>query len=153
MYSQERVPHYRELFARRKFDPRAVSSLADLARLPFLTKDIIRASGAGLRAEGAENMKRFSTTGSSGDPLQFYIGKGRISHDVAAKWRATRWWGVDIGDPEIVAWSSPIELSAQDRVRRARDPALRLSRQFEYSSPLPGARRRLPEQRGRTGLP
>ncbi len=36
-----------------------------------------------------------------------------MSHDVAAKWRATRWWGVDIGDPEIVVWGSP------DRARRA----------------------------------
>ena len=48
-----------------------------------------------------------------------------ISHDVAAKWRATRWWGVDIGDPEIVVWGSPIELGAQDRLRRVRDRLLR----------------------------
>jgi phenylacetate-CoA ligase len=32
-------------------------------------------------------------------------GPDRVSHDVAAKWRATRWWGVDIGDPEIVVWA------------------------------------------------
>jgi phenylacetate-CoA ligase len=44
---------------------------------------------------------------------------------VAAKWRATRWWGVDIGDPEIVVWGSPIELGAQDRVRVLRDALLR----------------------------
>jgi phenylacetate-CoA ligase len=44
---------------------------------------------------------------------------------VAAKWRATRWWDVDIGDPELVVWGSPIELGAQDRVRRLRDTVLR----------------------------
>jgi phenylacetate-CoA ligase len=44
---------------------------------------------------------------------------------VAAKWRATRWWGVDIGDPEIVVWGSPIELTAQDRIRQFRDRLLR----------------------------
>jgi phenylacetate-CoA ligase len=55
----------------------------------------------------------------------FFIGRERISHDVAAKWRATRWWGVDIGDPEIVIWGSPIELSAQDRMREWRDRLLR----------------------------
>jgi phenylacetate-CoA ligase len=48
-----------------------------------------------------------------------------VSHDVAAKWRATRWWGVDIGDPEIVVWGSPIELGAQDRVRAIRDKLMR----------------------------
>ncbi|MDD5330461.1 MAG: AMP-binding protein, partial [Sulfuricella sp.] len=54
-----------------------------------------------------------------------HMGRERISHDVAAKWRATRWWGVDIGDPEVVVWGSPIELGAQDRVRLARDRILR----------------------------
>jgi phenylacetate-CoA ligase len=53
------------------------------------------------------------------------VGKARKSHDVAAKWRATRWWGVDIGDPELVVWGSPIELGAQDQVRRLRDAVLR----------------------------
>jgi phenylacetate-CoA ligase len=32
---------------------------------------------------------------------------------------------VDIGDPEIVVWGSPIELGAQDRVRRWRDALMR----------------------------
>ena len=55
---------------------------------------------------------------------------------MAAKWRATRWWGVDIGDPELVVWGSPIELGAQDRIRRVRDGLLRshLLPAFEMSS-------------------
>ncbi|SDA27936.1 phenylacetate-CoA ligase [Nitrosospira sp. Nsp18] len=68
---------------------------------------------------------RFNTGGSSGEPLIFYIGKERVSHDVAAKWRATRWWDVDIGDREIVVWGSPIELGAQDGVRAIRDRLFR----------------------------
>ena len=44
---------------------------------------------------------------------------------VAAKWRGTRWWGVDIGDREIVVWGSPIELTTQDRFRHFRDRLLR----------------------------
>jgi len=56
---------------------------------------------------------------------------------VAAKWRATRWWGVDIGDPEIVVWGSPIELGAQDRMRAWRDRVMRtrLLPAFEMSAP------------------
>src|SRR4029434_1424698 len=38
---------------------------------------------------------------------------------------ATRWWDVDIGDPEIVVWGSPIELGAQDWTRSIRDFLLR----------------------------
>jgi phenylacetate-CoA ligase len=68
---------------------------------------------------------RYNTGGSSGEPLVFFMGRGRVSHDVAAKWRATRWWGVDIGDPEIVLWGSPIELGRQDRIKAIRDAVFR----------------------------
>ena len=119
------VPYYRELFARLGFDPRALRQLADLRALPLLDKATIRAHTEALKHTQARGLARFNTGGSSGEPLIFFIGNERVSHDVAAKWRATRWWGVDIGDPEIVVWGSPIELAAQDRVRRLRDALLR----------------------------
>lgn len=119
------VPYYRQMFADAGFDPRAVHSTEALLRLPTLTKRCIKAEGERLVADGAEKLSRFNTGGSSGEPLVFYLGNERISHDVAAKWRATRWWGVDIGDPEIVLWGSPIELGSQDRLRAFRDRLLR----------------------------
>jgi phenylacetate-CoA ligase len=120
------VPYYRELFATLGFDPaRDLASLADLRRLPRLDKTTIRANGDRMKAADAVGLARFNTGGSSGEPLIFYIGRERVSHDVAAKWRATRWWNVDIGDPEVVVWGSPIELGAQDGVRAMRDNMLR----------------------------
>nr|WP_315227832.1 AMP-binding protein [uncultured Albidiferax sp.] len=121
----QNVPYYRDLFARTGFDPAQVQSVADLARLPFLTKAVIKANTDALRHAHAQGLARFNTGGSSGEPLVFFIGKKRVSHDVAAKWRATRWWGVDIGDPEIVVWGSPIELGGQDRIKQLRDQMLR----------------------------
>jgi phenylacetate-CoA ligase len=122
----EQVPYYRELFELQGFRPAALERLEQLQELPFLTKDIIRANQERLMAADASHtLSRFNTGGSSGEPLIFYIGKERISHDVAAKWRATRWWGVDIGDPEIVIWGSPIELGAQDYIKALRDRLLR----------------------------
>jgi phenylacetate-CoA ligase len=120
----KKVPYYGRLFDELRFDPRAIASLHDLERLPFLTKDVIRKNLEDLKARGAR-LSLFNTGGSTGEPLQFFIGKERVSHDVAAKWRATRWWGVDIGDPEVVVWGSPIELGVQDRVRELRDRVLR----------------------------
>lgn len=119
------VPYYKSLFKRIGFDPRELKTTQDLQRLPFLGKPEIRAYAEQLKSEKAQSLARFNTGGSSGEPLIFFIGNERVSHDVAAKWRATRWWGVDIGDPEIVVWGSPIELSAQDRVRMLRDRLLR----------------------------
>ena len=69
----------------------------------------------------AHSLIRSNAGGSTGEPLIFYLGKRRISADIAAKMRATRWWGVDIGDPEIVIWGSPVELSRQNILRNLRD--------------------------------
>lgn len=124
-HAQHHVPYYRELFARLGFQAEQVSSLKDLQALPFLNKAEIRGNTEALKSELASGLARFNTGGSSGEPLIFFIGKERVSHDVAAKWRATRWWDVDIGDREIVVWGSPIELGAQDNVRALRDKIFR----------------------------
>src|SRR5450755_4078560 len=132
----EHVPYYRDLFRTFEIVPARIASLAELQRLPVLTKPIIRKEIERLKSDRARGLARFNTGGSSGEPLVFYIGKQRVSRDVAAKWRATRWWGVDIGDPEIVVWGSPIELGAQDRMRNFRDRVMRteLLPAFEMSN-------------------
>jgi len=124
-HAQKHVPYYRKLFSETGFKPDYIQSISDLAQIPFLDKSIIRTNSEEIKSEIAQDLDRFNTGGSSGEPLIFYIGKKRVSHDVAAKWRATRWWGVDIGDPEIVVWGSPIELNVQDNIRIIRDRLLR----------------------------
>jgi len=130
------VPFYVERFRDIGFEPTALRTAADLQALPLLDKAQMRAAGDRLKAGDAGPLTRYNTGGSSGEPLIFYTGKARKSHDVAAKWRATRWWGVDIGDPELVVWGSPVELGAQDRVRQLRDALLRsrLLPAFEMSA-------------------
>jgi phenylacetate-CoA ligase len=124
-HAEAHVPYYRSLFAEIGFEAKDVHSLAHLQCLPLLDKSKIRSNTEALKSENAQSLHRFNTGGSSGEPLIFYIGKERVTHDVAAKWRATRWWGVDIGDREMVVWGSPIELGAQDRIRALRDRLFR----------------------------
>ena len=119
------VPFYQSMFAQYGFNPESLRSTDDLQKLPFLTKAIIRSNTSALKHQQAQGLIRFTTGGSTGEPLQFFVGKQRISHDVAAKWRATRWWGVDIGDPEVVVWGSPIELGKQDIFKHWRDMLFR----------------------------
>lgn len=125
MYVNRQVPYFRQLFNELGFEPGKIAALTDLQRLPLLDKSVIRAHLDALRSDNAHGLARFNTGGSSGEPLVFFIGKERVSHDIAAKWRATRWWGADIGDPEIVVWGSPIELGAQDTLRALRDQLFR----------------------------
>lgn len=119
------VPYYRQLFSSLGITAADIKTVEDLTQLPFLTKAVIREQFDQLTADTSSGLKRFNTGGSSGQPLIFMLGNERVSHDVAAKWRATRWWGVDIGDKEIVAWGSPIELGAQDKMRLLRDALFR----------------------------
>ena len=135
-HAGQHVPYYRDLFTRLGFDPKSANGIESLQALPFLTKTEIRAHTERLKSDQAVGLAPFNTGGSSGEPMAFFIGKERVSHDVAAKWRATRWWGVDIGDPEIVLWGSPIELTSQDRLRRWRDALMRtqLLPAFEMSA-------------------
>jgi phenylacetate-CoA ligase len=131
-----RVPYVRRLFDSHGLSPGDIRQVDDLRRLPLMDKSTIRAHASELKARDAKGLARFNTGGSSGEPLVFYIGRERVAHDVAAKWRATRWWDVDIGDREIVVWGSPIELGAQDRIRALRDRVLRtrLLPAFELSA-------------------
>lgn len=137
-HAAEHVPYYRALFRRLGFASPGSASLEDLARIPFLEKADIRANLEGLKSDRAAHLTCSNTGGSTGEPMRFYLGRERVSHDVAAKWRATRWWGVDIGDPEIVVWGSPIELNSQDRLRAARDALMRteLLPAFEMSGEM-----------------
>lgn len=133
----ENVPYYRNLFRDRQFSPAGVQSLSDLTPLPFLDKPTIRANTDTLKSERSGRLVKYNTGGSSGEPLVFYMGMGRVSHDVAAKWRATRWWDVDIGDSEVVLWGSPIEIGKQDRIKAIRDRLFRshLLPAFQMSEP------------------
>jgi phenylacetate-CoA ligase len=131
------VPYYRDLFVRCGFDPASLRSLEELRALPLLDKPTIRANTDALQSKRAGKLIKYNTGGSSGEPLVFYMGMGRVSHDVAAKWRATRWWNVDIGDTEVVLWGSPIEIGKQDRIKAIRDRLFRshLLPAFEMSDP------------------
>lgn len=82
---QIHVPYYRQLFATLGFEPADLDSVKKLAELPLLSKPEIRQHLDEMKADDAKRLARFNTGGSSGEPLIFYIGSRRVSHDVAAK--------------------------------------------------------------------
>ncbi len=119
------VPYYQSLLDQHGIDPKQINSTQDLATIPLLGKAEIKQHFEQLKSKNAGPVSQFNTGGSSGTPLIFLLGNERVSHDVAEKWRATRWWDVDIGDKEIVAWGSPIELNSQDKIKLIRDKLFR----------------------------
>lgn len=116
------VPHYREqLHAAGLVRPEAVT-LEDLGRLPVLERDTLRTQADRLIAPAwRDRLIRYSTGGSTGQPLVFYTDKHREACLNAQKLRARAWFGVLPGDRQVDFWGSPIEMDRQTRVRRLKD--------------------------------
>ena len=64
---------------------------------------------------------RYTTGGSSGEPLIFYFGRDRQAADAATRFRGRRWWGVEPGARELYLWGAPVELGRTDRLKSLRD--------------------------------
>jgi phenylacetate-CoA ligase len=102
------------------------SMLDDLMHLPTLTRADVRANLEQMvwRDSPHGRPRRYTTGGSSGEPLIFYTDAARQAADWAARFRARSWWGIRPGDPEIWLWGAPVELHVQDRLRAWRDRLL-----------------------------
>lgn len=97
-------------------------TLEDLRRLPTMDKADARENRdqiAWLSVPGGAFL--YNTGGSSGQPLIFYYGRWRQASDTAGRFRAHRWWGIDVGDPEVWLWGAPVELNKTDRIKALRD--------------------------------
>jgi phenylacetate-CoA ligase len=72
------VPYYKKLFDEHKLHPSKITTLQDLQTIPLLTKEIIRQNRDRLKASNypAHAFESFSTGGSTGQPLRFFIEKG-----------------------------------------------------------------------------
>ena len=80
-HAYENVPYYRRIFDERHLKPEDIQQIADLKKLPFLTKEIIRDNLRDLTAKNytQDELEYVTTGGSTGIPLGFYYHKG-ISH-------------------------------------------------------------------------
>jgi phenylacetate-CoA ligase len=84
-YAAETVPYYRDLFARERIDPRSIAGAGDLASLPVLERDEVRAEPARFVAEtpAGRSGVRFVTSGTTGSPLEFRHDRASLLRNVA----------------------------------------------------------------------
>lgn len=98
------APYYRQLFAQIGFEPRRdFQSLADLSRIPILTKELARINAPELKAgefPGSSVIER--TSGSTGVPFEIAISTEQIVLEKAAVWRHWRWAGYRFRDPMAI---------------------------------------------------
>ncbi len=100
-------------------------TLDEFKKLPTMTRKDIQQHGNEMAWHNVPGgCFRYTTGGSCGQPLIFNYGRSRQASDAAGRIRARRWWGVNVGDPEIYLWGAPVELNKTDRIKTIRDRLL-----------------------------
>lgn len=106
VHAKERIPYYREVFAKTRFEPEGVTSRADLEVLPVLTREIVRERYRDLvdPAYARINFKK-GTSGSTGTPLKFEYSPESEWWRQAIKVRGYEWSGYRPGAKTFFYWA------------------------------------------------
>jgi len=100
-------------------------TLEEFRTLPTMNKKDAQMHGSEMVWKNVPGgLYQYSTGGSSGQPLIFQFGRMRQASDAAGRIRARRWWGVNVGDPEVYLWGAPVELNKTDKIKTIRDRLL-----------------------------
>ncbi len=114
------VPYYRDLFEREGLAADAIQGPGDFRRIPFLTKDDIRAAKDLIVTKAPMRRGVSSNTGgSTGEPLYFYTDVAAGPLRRANALRGLRWAGIDIGDRQAVVWGFHLDRPFKERLSSA----------------------------------
>lgn len=99
-HAYENVPYYRQVFDQRKLKPADVRSLADLPKLPTMSRDTVREQQERLlsRTVHKRSLPSGRTTGTSGSPLVLYWDNHLCAMKNVVDWRQKQWAGLKFGD-------------------------------------------------------
>ena len=123
-HAYENVPYYNEMFKERKLRPEDIKTSDDLVKLPILTKEIIRKNfphNIVARNINKRQIVQGASSGSTGEPLQYYTSKDAYSFNVACALRGWSWAGYRLGDKYMKISQNPKEgvvNKIQDAVHR-----------------------------------
>jgi phenylacetate-CoA ligase len=118
-YAATNSPYYERLFREQGFDPSAFDPAA-FARLPLLTKSIIRASTDELlsRAFSRAELGEHKTGGSTGVALTTYFDRAWLETRTADALRSDQWAGAFHGMKVAALWGNPpVPRSLKERLR------------------------------------
>ena len=116
-HAYDTVPYYRDLFDRLGLRPADIRSSGDLARLPVLTREDVRANAPRLvsRAVPAKSLHSANTSGTSGTPVTVRWDRAVRLMNNACYMRLRRWAGAPLGTRYGTITGRPIVPLAQDR--------------------------------------
>ncbi|WP_456469181.1 phenylacetate--CoA ligase family protein [Archaeoglobus sp.] len=102
-HAYRNVPYYHRIFKKLELRPDDIQNKDDLSKLPILTKEDIRKNLDQLRAVNVPKSRVIEahSSGSTGEPLKYYIDKKSYSSGWAQTFRCWGWTGFNLGDPYV----------------------------------------------------
>lgn len=108
-HSFKNVPFYRELFIDLNIKPEEIQTKEDLKRLPIITKEELKRKRNKHKATNinSRDLILSSSSGSTGEPFQFFSTKASESMLKAAVLRARYWMGYKLGNRYVKLSMNP----------------------------------------------
>jgi len=121
------VPFYRELFNRENLRPEDIQTIADLHKLPIVSKRIIRDNlylGFLSDNHSKKLLERVRTSGSTGEPFEVFAEKKQLEMRWAGTQRALEWTGYRFGDRQVRLWHKYLGMKGIEIVKERIDAIL-----------------------------
>lgn len=113
-------PHYRRMMGERGVRPADIRGLADLPRLPILTREALREHGDALRFRGDIAVETTATGGTTGSPIRVVRDRAGSVWQRACYWRGFGWGGLRLGEPFVQLFGGTLGVTQKPRLDRAR---------------------------------
>jgi phenylacetate-CoA ligase len=113
-------PHYRRMMDGQGVRPSDVRGLADLPRLPVLTREVLRAHADELRFRDASRVEVGATGGTTGSPIRFVRDRAGTVWQRGCYWRGLGWGGLRLGEPFVQLFGGTLGVSRPRRLDRAK---------------------------------
>ena len=116
-HAYEETAYYRRVMDERGLRPGDIRGVADLPKLPVLTKDAIRANFEGLVSSRVKRRRMLAvqTSGTTGAPLQILTTREALAFKWAVWWRHREWFGFQRGDLHANVITKPLVSPGRSR--------------------------------------
>lgn len=116
----DNVPYYHKIFRELNLKPSDIKTVEDLSKLPVLTKDIVRNNIDKLIAKKkyASKLIESGSSGSTGEPLKYYITQESQDMSNAAAFRGWGWAGFSTGDRIVNLAGCPYQMIGKSELSK-----------------------------------
>lgn len=106
-HAYQHTQHYRDAFDKIGLHPEDIRTLADLAKIPLLPRELAQTTVDQRTAPWPRTAVTKTTSGSTGQPLEVRISAESRHWRDATRWRGFGWGGYRMGDKAMHLWGVP----------------------------------------------